>query len=101
MKLYYSISEVADILGVSQSLLRYWETEFSELKPSKNARGVRMYKQEDIDLLRRIHHLTKERGLTLEGTREQLRTADDTDNMQVIKTLKELRAFLVDLKTQI
>lgn len=101
MKLYYSISEVAEMLGVSQSLLRYWETEFSELKPSKNARGVRMYKQEDIDLLRRIHHLTKERGLTLEGTREQLRTADDTDNMQVIETLKELRAFLVDLKTQI
>ena len=89
------------MLGVSQSLLRYWETEFSELKPSKNARGVRMYKQEDLDLPRRIHHLTKERGLTLEGTREQLRTADDTDNMQVIKTLKELRAFLVDLKTQI
>ena len=59
MKLYYSISEVAEMLGVSQSLLRYWETEFSELKPSKNARGVRMYKQEDIDLLRRIHHLTK------------------------------------------
>ena len=101
MKLYYSISEVAEMLGVSQSLLRYWETEFSELKPNKNARGVRMYKQEDIDLLRRIHHLTKERGLTLEGTREQLRTADDTDNMQVIDTLKELRAFLVDLKSQI
>lgn len=101
MKLFYSISEVAEILGVSQSLLRYWETEFSELKPSKNARGVRMYRQEDIELLRRIHHLTKERGLTLEGTREQLRNADATDNMQVIDTLKELRAFLVDLKSQI
>ena len=101
MKLYYSISEVAEMLGVSQSLLRYWETEFSELKPSKNARGVRMYRQEDIELLRRIHHLTKERGLTLEGTREQLRNSDDTDNLQVIDTLKELRAFLVDLKSQI
>ncbi len=89
------------MLGVSQSLLRYWETEFSELKPSKNARGVRMYRQEDIELLRRIHHLTKERGLTLEGTREQLRNSDDTDNLQVIDTLKELRAFLVDLKSQI
>jgi len=101
LKLFYSISEVAEMLGVSQSLLRYWETEFSELKPSKNARGVRMYRQEDIELLRRIHHLTKERGLTLEGTREQLRNADDTDNLQVIDTLKELRAFLVDLKSQI
>ncbi|MBO4751241.1 MAG: MerR family transcriptional regulator [Bacteroidales bacterium] len=100
MKLYYSISEVAELLGVSQSLLRYWETEFSELKPSKNARGVRMYKQEDIDLLRRIHHLTKERGLTLEGAREQLHTPENADNMQVIDTLKELRTFLVELKSQ-
>ena len=89
------------MLGVSQSLLRYWETEFSELKPSKNARGVRMYRQEDIELLRRIHHLTKECGLTLEGTREQLRTAENTDNMQVIETLKELRTFLVDIKSQL
>ena len=89
------------MLGVSQSLLRYWETEFSEIKPTKNARGVRMYKQEDIDLLRRIHHFTKERGLTLEGTREQLHTPDNADNMQVIDTLKELRAFLVDIKSQL
>lgn len=101
MKLYYSISEVAEMLGVSQSLLRYWETVFNELKPSKNARGVRMYKQEDIDLLRRIHHLTKERGLTLEGTREQLRSGDGADNMHVIETLKELRTFLVELKSQV
>lgn len=101
MKVYYSISEVAEMLGVNQSLLRYWETEFSELRPTKNARGVRMYRQEDIDLLRRIHHLTKERGLTLEGTREQLRKSDDTDNMQVIETLKELRAFLVDIKSKL
>ncbi|MBO4588857.1 MAG: MerR family transcriptional regulator [Bacteroidales bacterium] len=101
MKLYYSISEVADLLGVSQSLLRYWETEFSEIKPTKNARGVRMYKQEDIDLLRRIQHLTKERGLTLEGAREQLHTPDNADNMQVIETLKNLRSFLVDIKSQL
>ena len=101
MKLYHTISEVADQLGVSQSLLRFWESEFPDLKPSKNARGVRMYQQEDIDLLKRIKYLTKECGFTLEGAREQLRTPNADTEMQLIDTLKDVRAFLTDLKSQL
>ncbi len=101
MKLYYTISEVADQLGVTQSLLRFWESEFPDLHPTKNTRGVRMYRQEDIDLLKRIKHLTKDCGFTLDGAREQLRTPMASDDMQLIDTLKDLRAFLTDLKSQL
>ena len=100
MKLYYSISEVAAELGVSQSMLRFWESEFPELRPAKNARGVRMYRQEDIDLLRRIIFLTKECGFTLDGAREQLHKGSD-DEMHIIDTLKQTREFLVNLKAQL
>lgn len=103
MKLYYSISEVADMLGVSQSLLRFWEREFNELKPTKNARGARMYRQEDIDLLKRIHFLTKECGFTLEGAREQLRNSHNNvdPSMQTVETLQKIRTFLLELKDQL
>jgi len=101
VKLYYTISEVADQLGVNQSLLRFWESEFTELRPTKNARGVRMYRQEDIDLLKRIKYLTKDCGFTLDGAREQLHTPDASNKMQLIDTFKDIRAFLVNLKSQL
>lgn len=98
-KLYYSISEVSSMLGVSQSLLRYWETEFSDLKPAKNKKGTRSYTQSDIELLRRIHFLAKECGLTLEGTRQQLKNDKKPDQkLQVIETLTEMKNFLVQMK---
>ena len=73
-KLYYTIGEVAKMLGVNASALRYYEERFSELRPSKNSRGVRRYTQADIDLLQRIVDLTRDGNYTLEGVREQLRT---------------------------
>ena len=73
MKLYYSIGEVADMIGVNQSLLRFWETEFPQLKPHKHNNGIRAYTEKDIDLIRQIFHLTKECGYTLDGARLQLR----------------------------
>jgi DNA-binding transcriptional MerR regulator len=98
-KLYYSIGEVAEILGVNTSMLRFWESEFKEIRPSKNKRGTRSYTQQDIDLLRRIHYLTKECGLTLEGVRQQLKNDKAPDkNMQVVDTLKEIKKFLVQMK---
>lgn len=98
-KLYYSISEVASMLGVSQSLLRYWETEFKELKPIKNKKGTRSYTHDDIELLRRIHHLTKECGLTLEGTRQHLKNDKTPDQkIQIIDTLTEMKNFLLQMK---
>lgn len=112
-KLYYNIGEVAEMLKVNPSLLRYWEKEFPALKPRKNNHGTRYYTQEDIDLLKRIHYLTKTCGFTLEGTREQLQNGTRTarvgtqggvgseESMQLVETLQELRGFLVDLKKEL
>ena len=98
-KLYYSIGEVATMLDVAPSVLRFWETEFDCIRPVKNKRGTRSYTQHDIDLLRRIHYLTRDCGYTLEGAREQLRQRPlDDPKMEVIYQLQEVRKFLVDLK---
>ena len=98
-KLYYSIGEVAEMLGVNTSMLRFWETEFKELRPVKNKRGTRSYTHQDIDLLRRIHYLTKECGLTLDGARQQLKSDKAPDrNLQIVETLTELKNFLVQMK---
>lgn len=101
-KLYYSIGEVSKMLDVNPSLLRFWETEFPQIKLRKNNKGNRLYTIEDIELLKRIYHLTRECGFTLEGVREQLRTPDLLDEkMQLVKTLSEAREFLVELKKQL
>jgi DNA-binding transcriptional MerR regulator len=77
-KLYYSISEVAEMLDVNQSLLRFWEKEFdSFIKPHKNAKGTRFYKTEDIDLIKQIHFLVKIQGLTLSGAKQKLKQNKD------------------------
>lgn len=102
MKLYYSIHEVAAMLGpgVNESMLRYWEKEFDELKPKKAGRGVRQYRQQDIDLLKLIYHLVKEKGMTLQGARQRLavnREATDK-NFEVVSRLKAIRQELMDMK---
>lgn len=101
-KLYYSIGEVAGMLGVAPSVLRFWETEFDQLHPVKNRRGVRSYTRRDVELLQRIHYLTRDCGYTLEGARDQLRSHPEEDpKMQVVRNLSELRSFLVELKEQL
>ena len=98
-KLYHSIGEVARMLNVNPSVLRFWETQFPTIQPHKNKKGTRYYTDDDIDLLRQIYHLTRECGYTLEGARERLRLSDDIDrDKQLVKTLTETRQFLVDLK---
>ena len=101
-KLYHTISEVADLLGVNTSLLRYWETQFRTLRPHKNKKGDRYYTDDDIALLRQIYHLTRDCGYTLEGAREQLRHSSPTDNQaQLVQTLTQTREFLLQLKEQL
>lgn len=98
-KLYYSIGEVAAMLDVAPSVLRFWETEFDCIRPVKNKRGSRSYTQHDIDLLQRIHYLTRDCGYTLEGAREQMRQRPLEDpKMEVVKNLQEVRSFLSKLK---
>ena len=102
-KLYYSIGEVADLFEVNISLLRFWEKEFDILKPKKNKKGNRMFTTKDLNNLKIIYHLVKERGYTLEGAKKKLReNKDDTiNNIEIVNRLKDIRQFLVKLKEQL
>lgn len=102
-RLYYSISEVAKMLDTSQSQIRFWETEFSMLKPKKNQKGNRQYTQEDIRLLRSIQHLVKDQGYTLQGASDKLKSDHrlEKKRIDVIDTLKNLKGFLQEIKDQI
>lgn len=103
-KLYYSIGEVAEMFGVSKSLIRFWETEFDILKPRKNTKGNRLFTKKDIDNLKVIYHLVKEKGFTLDGARKKLKETQPEkleSNVDVSEKLKSLRAFLFELNKQI
>jgi len=102
-KVYYSIGEVALLLKVSPSLIRFWESEFSALKPKKNARGVRKFKEKDITLLKSIYHLVKEKGYTINGAKEALKKGEDEIiyKQQTVEKLKELRNFLLEIKKKL
>ena len=101
-KLFYSIKETADMFGVKQSLLRYWEKEFPSIQPVKTAKGTRQYRKEDIAEIRLIHHLVKEKGMTLLGAKQKLK--DNRTNVvqteEIIDRLKSVRAELLLLKTE-
>ena len=102
-KLFYPIGEVAQMYGVNVSLIRFWENEFDILKPKKNKKGNRMFTKKDVDNLRIIYHLTKERGFTLEGAKKKLREnkADTIDNVEIINHLKNIRQFLVEFREEL
>ena len=71
-RIYYSIAEVSDMLGVKPHVLRYWEQEFGAVRPKRTPRGVRRYRKEDIELLKRIKQLVWNEGYTVEGARKRL-----------------------------
>ena len=102
-KLFYQIGEVASELNVNVSLIRFWEKEFDIIKPKKNKKGNRQFSQKDFDNLKIIHFLVKEKGYTLEGAKKKIKEnkEDKTDNLSIVRHLKEIRRFLVDLKEQL
>jgi DNA-binding transcriptional MerR regulator len=102
-KRYYTIGEVAEMFGVSKSLIRYWEKEFQILRPYKSSQGERRFTAENIRQLQVIFHLVKEKGYTLSGARKFLHEEKDLliQKKEVIKTLHRLRGFLEDLKLEI
>lgn len=87
-------------MGVSQSLLRYWQTEFPIINPKRNKKGNRFYTKEDVKNLKLIHHLVKEQGHTLQGAKEKLKDkSDDLEgNIEIIERLKHVRDFLAEVK---
>jgi DNA-binding transcriptional MerR regulator len=102
-KLYYSIGEVADLFNVAPSLIRFWESEFEIIKPKKNRKGNRQFTREDIDNVRTIFHLVKEKGFTLQGAKEMLRndTQAVRDQMEMIESLKRVRGFLAEMRDKL
>lgn len=100
-KLYYQLGEVAEMLSESASLVRYWSNAFSKyVKPVRNAKGNRQYRMEDVEVLKQIHFLVKEKGLTLEGAARQLSAgkAAVSKQVRVLDSLKAIRARLVEVK---
>lgn len=99
-KRYYTIGEVADMFEVSKSLIRFWESEFSFLKPHKNSKGERRFTPENIEQFKLIYELVKERGFTLSGAKQELkdRKAWYRERDQILKSLRSIRAGLTELK---
>lgn len=99
-KRYYNIGEIAKAFNVNPSLLRFWEKEFKEINPKKKKGGSRKYTPEDVVTIQKIHHLLKEKGLTIEGAKKQLKLKDlaEDKNLVVIQKLEQLKSQLHQLK---
>lgn len=96
------MGEVAEMFRVNQSLLRFWETEFSILQPKKNKKGDRYFRPIDIKNLHLIYHLLRQRKYTIEGAKEFLRKNKKADErFEAIQRLQQIKAFLLELKAQL
>jgi DNA-binding transcriptional MerR regulator len=100
-KLYYSISEIAEATGLKPHVLRYWETEFPQLQPKKNRAGNRAYTERDLEIVRTINHLLRDRKFTIEGARQELESRQDQDPSASTDDLRELRDFLTEMLTRL
>jgi DNA-binding transcriptional MerR regulator len=101
-KQYYTMGEVAGMFRVNQSLLRFWETEFSVIQPKKNKKGDRYFRPEDVKNLHLIYHLLRQRKYTIEGAKDFLKNNRKAEQrFELIKNLEHIRAFLLELKTQL
>jgi len=102
-KLYYTIGEVSEMLGVSASLIRFWESEFTYLNPHKNSKGDRRFTKQNIEQLQLIHHLVKEKGFTLEGAKKEIK--ENRHRLQakskILQSLTNIKKKLNSLKAQL
>ena len=101
-RLFYTIQEVADHFAVNVSLLRFWEKEFENIRPKKTAGGTRQFTREDIQQVEVVYHLVKEKGMTLDGARQTLKTKkdDETKRVEAIARLTEIKKELLLLEEQ-
>lgn len=102
-KVYFRIGEVAEMFKVNASLIRFWEKEFDIIKPYRNKKGNRFFTKEDIKNFYLIYHLVKERGFTLQGAREKLRSnpREASDHAEIVNRLQQIRGFLLELKKEL
>ena len=103
LKMYYSIGEVAKMFNVKESLLRYWEKEFPIISPRKAGGNIRQYRKEDIENIRLVYHLVKEKGMTLQGAKQRLKANKETTEQtaEVVERLKSIREELVKLRNSL
>ena len=101
-KLFYSMGEVAEMFDVNTSLIRHWESQFSILRPKRNKKGNRLFSPEDVENLKMIYHLVKERGMTREGAKKALRKAPSESGVdrdaELMERLQRIRALLVEVR---
>jgi DNA-binding transcriptional MerR regulator len=100
-KMFYTIGEVAEMLGENTSLIRFWTNKFEDIiKPHKNKKGNRMFTTVDIEQLKLIHHLVKDKGMTLEGARKRIKENKTGDNhaLEVVNALENIKTELLSVK---
>ncbi|MFP4088683.1 MAG: MerR family transcriptional regulator [Cyclobacteriaceae bacterium] len=99
-KKYFSIGEVAEQLNIAPSQIRFWESEFDVIKPQKSRSGKRQFTKEDIEKIRLVYHLVKEKGYTLQGAKQMLKNKPNAlkSKMEMIESLQEVKEFLLDLR---
>ncbi|MFN8351995.1 MAG: MerR family transcriptional regulator [Flavobacteriales bacterium] len=102
-RMFWTIGEVAEDLGVNTSVLRYWEKEFGMLRPKRTGKGDRLYTKEDIAKVREIQRLLKDEGFTIQGARERLRSKDRVEDgrAELIGRLRAVREQLLDMRAQL
>ncbi len=102
-KHFYSIGEVAEMFSVKTSLIRYWEKEFDYIKPYKNKKGNRLFTPENIEELKLIFHLVKERGMTLDGAKKKIKQnkGDEIPELELVQKLKNIRELLLEIKNEL
>lgn len=101
-KLFYSMGEVAEMFDVNASLIRHWEAQFSVIRPKRNKKGNRLFSPQDVENLKLIYHLVKERGMTLEGAKKALRQQPAEGGMErdaeLMERLQRIRALLLEVR---
>lgn len=103
LKILYPMGEICEMFDLPASTIRFWEKNFSQIKPKKNAKGNRMFTTEDVEVLKVIYHLVKEKGMTLSGADKFMkdnRTAARKET-GMVEILMRIRATLVDIRTEI
>ena len=101
--MFFSMGEVSEMFDVNPSLIRFWEKRFDVLKPKKNAKGNRLFTPEDIENLKLIYHLVKEKGMTLQGARQKLKMNRETTvrTTEILDRLKLIREELVSMRKEL
>ena len=102
-KLYYPIGEVAGWFNVNTSLIRYWEKEFKQLQPRKTRKGDRLFRAQDIEFLKQIYFLLREKKYSIDGAKTYLKNNKEKANkdLSLLNNLKDIRNFLMSLKASL